>query len=226
MLRTFVLFLNLLQHLAQRLPLRALLQHQLPPDLWGKKKKKEKTKIKNNSFSLSLIFLTSKPTLRVHVSTPSDIVFRQSLTWSWTRLGFVCLCSHFKFLLALRYTVHSPPGVHEHGGAGFKKQPTCRRPRNIFRTTTGIYAITYMLTSNWCIWLTWTGSKYLLAWAQWLQQVEERYAVILREVEQKNPQHLQVLYQGLGFGSQLVPQRVQVVTDSLDVGENPNKTFL
>lgn len=32
-LSTFVLFLNLLQNFAQSLPLRALLQHQLPLDL-------------------------------------------------------------------------------------------------------------------------------------------------------------------------------------------------
>lgn len=36
MLRTFVLFLNLLQNLTQSLPLRALLEHKFPLDLWKK----------------------------------------------------------------------------------------------------------------------------------------------------------------------------------------------
>lgn len=148
--------------------------------------------------------------------------FFSRLTWSWAWLGFVCLCSHFEFLLALRYTVHSRPGIHEHGGAGVEKQPTCRWQGHIFKRN---LHKTQTPTSSWRIWLTWTWAKYLLAGAQRLQQVKERHAVVLREVEQENPQHLQVLDQSLGLGSQLVPQWVQVVTYSLVVGEYPNKTF-
>lgn len=59
--------------------------------------------------------------------------------------------------------------------------------------------------------------------AQRLKQIEEGDAVVLCEVEQEDPQHLQVLDQGLGLGSQLVPQGVQVVTDGLD-GSQKNTT--
>lgn len=55
-----------------------------------------------------------------------------------------------------------------------------------------------------------------MARAQRLEQIEEGHTVVLGEVEKENPQHFQVLDQGLGLCSQLVPQRVQVVTDRLD----------
>lgn len=55
-----------------------------------------------------------------------------------------------------------------------------------------------------------------MAGAQRLEQIEEGHTVVLGEVEQENPQHFQVLDQGLGLCPQLVPQGVQVVTDSLD----------
>lgn len=55
-----------------------------------------------------------------------------------------------------------------------------------------------------------------MAGAQRLKQIEEGHTVVLGEVKQENPQHFQVLDQGLGLGSQLMPQGVQVVTDGLD----------
>lgn len=60
-----------------------------------------------------------------------------------------------------------------------------------------------------------------MAGAQRLEQIEEGDTVILGEVQQENPQHFQVLDQGFGLCSQLMPQGVQVVTDGLDGRTQP-----
>lgn len=74
------------------------------------------------------------------------------------------------------------------------------------------------------MWFTWIRAKALLAEAQWFEQIEERDTVILSEIEQENPQHLQILDQALGLCSELVPQGVQIVSDCLNLEEkrNPN----
>lgn len=59
-------------------------------------------------------------------------------------------------------------------------------------------------------------AKDLLAGVQRLKEIEECDAVVLGQVEQEDSQHLQILNQCFGLCSQLMPQGVQIVTDSLN----------